>query len=137
MAEGAAGREGWGRSRRQALPEIDTELMNAKVKEQIGAKASEIQRLSEACGVQRLEMFGSAAEGQFDPAPSDFDFLVTFREGSTSLDNYLRLAEGLEDVFGRPVDLVIERAIRNPYFRRAVDATRTLIYARGEQEAAL
>ena len=111
--------------------------MNASVKQHIGAKASEIQRLSDACGVLRLEIFGSATADRFDPNRSDFDFLVTFREGSTSLDNYLRLAEGLEELLGRPVDLVIERAIRNPYFRRAVDATRTLIYAGGEQEAAV
>ena len=39
---------------------------------------------------------------------------MTFRKESTSLDNYLRLAEGLEELLGRPVDLVIEREIAQP-----------------------
>jgi hypothetical protein len=77
--------------------------------------------------VLRLEIFGSATGDQFDAAHSDLDLLVTFRRGSTSLDNYLRLAEGLEALLEKPVDLVIERSIRNPYFRKTVDATRTLI----------
>ena len=109
--------------------------MNATFKQQIEMKASQIGRLSQACGVQRLEIFGSAIQDRFDPGHSDLDFLVVFQRDSTSLDNYLRLAEGLEELFGRPVDLVIERSIRNPYFRKAVDATRTLIYAHGEQKA--
>ena len=37
-----------------------------------------IVRLCEAHGVARLEVFGSAADGRFDPARSDFDFIVTF-----------------------------------------------------------
>lgn len=109
--------------------------MNATVKRQIESKASDLQRLCETCSVLRLEIFGSATRDHFDPARSDLDFLVSFRAGSTGLDNYLRLAEGLERVLGRAVDLVIERSIRNPYFRKTVDATRTLIYAHGEQEA--
>ena len=109
--------------------------MNASFKQQIDIKALQIGQLAEACGVQRLEIFGSVTQDRFDPGHSDLDFLVVFQRDSTSLDNYLRLAEGLEELFGRPVDLVIERSIRNPYFRKAVDATRTLIYAHGEQEA--
>ena len=44
-------------------------------------------------------------------------------------DNYFGLPEGLEELFGRPVDLVVERAIKNPYFRQSVDETNSLIYA--------
>jgi predicted nucleotidyltransferase len=32
-------------------------------------------------------------------------------------------------LFQRPVDLVVASAIHNPYFRQAVESTRTLIYA--------
>ena len=35
----------------------------------------------------------------------------------------------LEQLFGRPVDLVVESAIRNRYFREAVDKTKALLYA--------
>jgi hypothetical protein len=37
--------------------------------------------------------------------------------------------EELQKIFGRPVDLVELRAIRNPYFLQAVEQTRTLLYA--------
>ena len=41
----------------------------------------------------------------------------------------LAFLEGLEELFGRPVDLVVDTAIRNPYFRRAVEQTRSPLYA--------
>ena len=87
--------------------------------------------------VERLEVFGSAAGEDFDPQRSDVDFLVSFLPGATDLDNYLALADGLEALLGRRVDVVIERAIRNRYFRAAVEASRRPIYARTEQEAAV
>lgn len=97
----------------------------------------EFDRLCRAHKVQRLEVFGSALTADFDPARSDVDFLVTFRAGATNLDNYLALAEALETLLGRRVDLVIERAIRNPYFRQQVEASRRLIYAHADEEAAV
>ena len=41
---------------------------------------------------------------------------------------YLNFADALEALFDRPVDVVIERSIRNPHFRRAVEATRQHVY---------
>jgi uncharacterized protein len=111
--------------------------VNASLQSQLAQNAVQIQRLCERCGVVRLELFGSATLESFDPAGSDLDFLVSLQEGSTALDNYLRLAEGLEELLGRPVDLVIERSIRNPYFHKTVNATRRLVYAHREQEAAV
>jgi predicted nucleotidyltransferase len=81
--------------------------------------------------VQRLELFGSAATGQDDPARSDLDFLVEFEPlaDGTYADAYFNLLEGLEALFHRPVDLVVDSAIRNRYFRESVDQTKTLLYA--------
>jgi predicted nucleotidyltransferase len=81
--------------------------------------------------VQRLELFGSAAGNQFDPTHSDLDFLVEFEplaEGEHA-DAYFGLREGLEALFARPIDLVMTRAIRNPYFLEAIARSRTLMYA--------
>ena len=91
-------------------------------------------QLEMACrsyGVKSLEVFGSAADGKFDPESSDLDFLVEFlpvNERQIAPD-YFGLLHALEDLFGRKVDLVMDRAIRNPYFRRGVDQSRKLIYA--------
>jgi hypothetical protein len=66
------------------------------------------------------------------------DFVVAFADTTpgTYADRYLDLAEALEALFGRKVDLLTERAIRNPYFRREVDATRQVVYDKRGQEAA-
>jgi uncharacterized protein len=81
--------------------------------------------------VRRLDLFGSAAHGGFDPHHSDLDFLVEFDDLAVgdAADRYLGLLLDLEDLFGHPVDLVIHRAMRNPHFRRQVDDTRLPLYA--------
>jgi len=57
-------------------------------------------------------------------------FLVAFQDLGIDqyADAYFGLLEDLEAVFQRPVDLVVDSAIQNPYFRQAVDSTRTPIY---------
>ncbi len=85
---------------------------------------AEIATLCRRHGVRRLEVFGSAARGaDFDPATSDADFLVEFEPGGdlSPLDRLFGLAEDLEALLGRPVDLAERQAIeasRN-YIRRA------------------
>lgn len=86
-------------------------------------------------GVERLEVFGSATGSRFDPERSDVDFLAAFQPSAIGLSNYLGLAEALEGLLGRRVDLVIEHSVRNPYLRQSIDATRQLLYAHGKQEA--
>jgi predicted nucleotidyltransferase len=82
--------------------------------------------------VERIELFGSATGPNFDPDTSDLDFLVTFKKDvplDKYADAYFGLLRELEDLFERRVDLVVDSAIDNPYFRQAVDSTRTLVYA--------
>lgn len=90
--------------------------------------------LSELCtryGVKRLELFGSGSREDFDPQDSDFDLLVEFADPKPAgaFDRYFGLKEALERLFQRPVDLVESRAIKNPYFRQAVEQDRILVYA--------
>lgn len=81
--------------------------------------------------MQRLELFGSAAAGRFDPASSDLDFLVEFAalEPAQYAENFFGLLHGLEDLFGRPIDLLPLRSITNPYLRNEIERDRTLLYA--------
>ncbi|MFZ0304690.1 MAG: nucleotidyltransferase domain-containing protein [Terracidiphilus sp.] len=81
--------------------------------------------------VQRLELFGSALSGTFDSSHSDFDFLADFAplapgEYATA---FFGFKDALEQLFGRPVDLVVPSAIRNPYFRRSIEQSKALLYA--------
>jgi len=89
--------------------------------------------------VRRLYVFGSAADDRFEPERSDLDFLVQMerREPTGSYaDRFLDFAEALEQLFERRVDLVSEESIRNPYFRREVEATREIVYEEPHKEAA-
>jgi predicted nucleotidyltransferase len=91
-------------------------------------------RLLELCrkyDVRRLDLFGSAARGDFDSGASDLDFLVEFNNFTihNAADRYFDLLFDLEVLFGRKVDLVSDKAIRNPYFRKSVDAERVNLYA--------
>jgi len=91
----------------------------------------ELLALCERFGVRRLEVFGSAAGERFDPSHSDLDFLVDFRPARPGelADRYFGLLEALEALFGRPVDLVMTAAIKNPYFLQGIEPSRTLLYA--------
>lgn len=86
------------------------------------------------CGrfhVRQLDLFGSAVTGQFDLKRSDLDFLVTFEDLSPV--DYARawsgLQEELEALFERPVDLLTEASLENPYLRRRVAASRRRLYS--------
>jgi predicted nucleotidyltransferase len=98
------------------------------------------QRLDELCrrfGVRRLELFGSAARGGFDPETSDYDFFVEFVDGEPgegsrppvgAFKRYMGLKFGLEDLLGRPVDLVEIAAVTNPFFLAHVAPHRVEVY---------
>jgi predicted nucleotidyltransferase len=98
-------------------------------------------KLAEVCRrfrVRRLEVFGSAARDDFDPAKSDIDFIVSFADKTpgTYADRYFDFAAAIEEVLGRRIDLLTERSIRNPYFQREVQAARQIVYDERSQEAA-
>jgi hypothetical protein len=100
-------------------------------------RKAKLHALCRTYGVERLELFGSATSEAFDVATSDLDFIVQFADTSPGYaDRYLDFAEALEELFGRDVDLVTERSISNPYFRKSVDATREVVYDRRREETA-
>lgn len=103
-------------------------------------RETELAELCRKFGVDRLYVFGSAVSGQFDPQKSDVDFLVRLadrRPTGAYAERYLQLAEGLEQLVGRRVDLVTEESIRNPHLRREIEANRQLVYERSHEQAAV
>jgi predicted nucleotidyltransferase len=96
----------------------------------IAEHQAELVDICRRYGVQRLELFGSAVDGR-ESEDSDLDFLVDFGSRPTPgyADAYFGLREGLEELFKRPVDLVVASAIRNPYFLESVRLSKTLLYA--------
>lgn len=97
----------------------------------IEARHEELRDLCRRFHVRRLELFGSAAEGAFDPDASDLDFLVEFEDldPPAYADAYFGLQESLSALYQRPVDLVVPAAVHNPYFLRSIERSRALLYA--------
>ncbi len=95
--------------------------------------AQHSEELAEICRrhhVKRLELFGSAAAGDFNPKTSDLDFLVEIQllPPAKHADAYFGLLNDLQSIFGHSIDLIEDKAIENPYFRQSVDATRQTVY---------
>jgi hypothetical protein len=100
----------------------------------IEKRRAEIAELCRRYGVRRLEVFGSAARGaDFDPASSDADFLVDFepRSDLSPLTQYFGLADDLQALLGRSVDLAERKAVeasRNYIRRGRILAEAELVY---------
>ena len=97
----------------------------------IEARLEPLRQLCEKHRVARLDLFGSATGGDFDPERSDFDFLVEFQPMSHEehADAFFGLLEDLERLLGRRVDLLEPGPIRNPYLKRSIEASRRALYA--------
>jgi len=101
------------------------------MRQQIELKREQLAQLCRQFHVRRLALFGSALSGEFNPQTSDLDFLVEFDTLAlgTYADTYFGLIESLERLFGLKVDLVESGSVRNPYFRREIEAHQETVYA--------
>ena len=97
----------------------------------VEAKRDEIVSLCRRFGVQRLDLFGSAATGTFDSFTSDYDFLVTYPDGydyGPWVGRFQDLQDELKWTMGRPVDLVDDRSVTRPNVRAEIEASRVVIF---------
>ena len=97
----------------------------------IEERRAEIAALCRQFHVRRLDVFGSAARGDFDPVRSDLDFVVAFEPQPYGgrYRAYFGLKGALENLFARRVDLLTEESVRNPYLRESIEQGRRLLYA--------
>lgn len=91
-----------------------------------------IQRIIDLCKkhkVHKLFVFGSILTNRFN-AQSDIDLVVDFKKAEIEdyFNNYFDFKYSLEDLLNRKIDLLEEQTIKNPYLKKSVDATKTLIY---------
>jgi hypothetical protein len=91
--------------------------------------ASDIVKLCETHKVKSLYAFGSVLTDHFN-SESDIDLIVDFAnmEVEDYADNYFDLKFSLQDVLKRPIDLLEEKAIKNPYFKQSVNLQKLLVY---------
>ncbi len=90
---------------------------------------SDIRKLCLDHKVRYLYAFGSVLADKFDKE-SDVDLVVDFDpiDVSSYADNYFAFKFSLQKMFNRPVDLLEEKAIKNPFFKQNLDRQRQLIY---------
>ena len=91
-----------------------------------------LDQIAEKCkhyNIKALHLVGSVARGE-DTADSDLDFVVSFNDLNQPgiADRYFDFQKFLEDLFAVKVDLIEETAIRNPFFKKAIDRDKKLIY---------
>ena len=90
---------------------------------------ADIQKLCAQYKVKHLYAFGSVLTKSFGEK-SDIDFLVDFNpiELDHYSDNYFNLKFALENLLKRKIDLLEEKAIKNPFFKTAIENRRHLVY---------
>lgn len=91
-----------------------------------------IEQIRQLClkhKVDKLFVFGSILTNNFSQK-SDVDFVVDFNNVGIPeyADNYFDLKFALEEIFKRDVDLLEDKAIRNPYLRKSIDSSKILVY---------
>jgi len=95
----------------------------------ISDNLDEIKSLCEKHKVKNLFLFGSASTDKLADS-SDIDLLVSFKPIPLKgyADNYFTMIKEFENIFQRPVDMITEKYIRNPYFIESVNQTKVLLY---------
>jgi len=79
--------------------------------------------------VSQLALIGSILQTNTSPT-SDVDVIVQFADDATwSLLDIALMAEELASLLGRPVDIIEESAVRNPYMRESIRRTKRVVYA--------
>jgi uncharacterized protein len=90
------------------------------------------QRIIEFCRRRKITefaLFGSVLRDDFVPE-SDIDVLVTFdTDAPWSSFDLVDMKDELEQLFGRKIDLVEKRALRNPFRKREILRTMQVMYA--------
>ncbi len=95
----------------------------------VDANIDTIRQLCQRHKVARLFVFGSVLTKHFNKE-SDIDFVVDFTQIDlyNYADNYFMLKQSLEDLLHRDIDLLEDTAIKNPFLRKSIDASKQMIY---------
>ncbi len=105
----------------EKLPQVDRE------------KIIELFRKSK---VAKAFLFGSITTQEFQAEKSDIDIIIALEEMPPleKGETLMNLWEQLEKIFERKVDLITDKPIKNPYFKKAIERSKVLIYDRESEE---
>lgn len=91
----------------------------------------QIKRLCDSSKVRTLFAFGSVTTDNFKPE-SDIDMVVDIDDNDpiSYSDKYFNLKFQLEQLLRRKIDLLEQKAIKNPYLKQQIEKTKILIYGK-------
>ncbi|MES2587860.1 MAG: nucleotidyltransferase domain-containing protein [Bacteroidota bacterium] len=91
--------------------------------------SSDIIKLCKTYNVKSLYAFGSVLTDKFK-SESDIDLIVDFSPVKLEdyADNYFDFKFSLQEIFKRPIGLLEEKALKNPYFIKAINSSKQLVY---------
>lgn len=99
------------------------------VRQRLGVDVHRVDALCRKWRIRELSLFGSALREDFRPE-SDVDLLVVFeRDAPWDLWDLTAMEAELQELFGRKVDVVEKRALKNPFRRFEILTTRQVLYA--------
>jgi len=99
------------------------------VTEKLGVSPSQVEAFCRKWKVREFAIFGSALCDDFGPE-SDVDVLVDLQPGhGLTLYDWVDMIDELKAMFGRDVDLVAKKGLKNPLMRREILRTAEVVYA--------
>jgi len=114
------------RNKKVAVP------VGQKLRYRLAVSDEDIARFCQRWHIAQISVFGSALRSDFRP-DSDIDVLIEFEDGKAPGLAYVSMANEIENLFGRPVDLVTRFAVersKNPFRREEILRTAKVIHAR-------
>ena len=106
--------------------------------EELKRHIEQIKALCDTNKVISLFAFGSVTTDGFSPE-SDIDLIVDIEENDplTYSDNYFNLKFALEQLLKREIDLLEQKAIKNPYLKQQIEKTKVQVYGKSNQDLAV
>jgi uncharacterized protein len=97
--------------------------------EELNRHIDQIKALCDTNKVKSLFAFGSVTTDRFRPE-SDIDLIVDIEniDPISYSDNYFNLKFELEQLLNREIDLLEQKAIKNPYLKQQIEKTKVLVY---------
>lgn len=106
--------------------------------EELKKHIDQIKALCATNKVISLFAFGSVTTDRFSPE-SDIDLIVDIEDIDpiSYSDNYFNLKFELEHLLKREIDLLEQKAIKNPYLQQQIEKTKVLVYRKSNKDLAL
>ena len=106
--------------------------------EELKRHIDQIKALCDNNNVISLFAFGSVTTEGFS-SESDIDLIVDIEENDplTYSDNYFNLKFALEQLLKREIDLLEQKAIKNPYLKQQIEKTKVHVYGKSNQDLAV